>query len=170
MTSMHRVSALLALVLASAACDKPAPAEVRADGEEFSVRANWSAAVVPTGTATLQASITITEYFGSRLEAVVNVTGGAPNTSYQWRIYRFGDCSVNVAGTSNTSGNGIRLFATVESYPDLVTDATGAATLTRTIAGTFDPLGAYSVRVRPSQSATNWNGLSPIACGNLQGS
>ena len=165
---MRRASAFLPLVLTLAACDEPIPAEVRSDGEEFPVRATWSAAVLPIGSATVQASLSIDERSGSRLETVVNVTGGAPNTSYQWRIYRGGDCSVNVAGTSNTAGDGIRLFATVESYPDLVADATGAVTLTRTIAGTLDPLGAYSVRVRRSQSATNWNGLSPLACGNLQ--
>ena len=168
MTALRRVSALVSLVLTLAACDKPGPAEVRSDGEEFAPRENWSAAVAPIGSATLQASITITEYSGFHMEAVVNVTGGAPNATYQWRIYRGGNCSVNVAGTSNTAGNGLRLFATIESYPNLVTGATGTATMTRTIAGSLDPLGAYSVRIRASQSATDWNGLSPIACGNLQ--
>ena len=168
MIALRRVAAFLSLVLTLAACDKPGPAEVRSDGEEFAPRENWSAAVTPIGSATLRASITITEYPGFHMEAVVNVTGGAPNASYQWRIYRGGNCSVNVAATNATAGNGLFLFARIQPYPDLVADGTGAVTLTRAIAGSLDPLDAYSVRVRASQSATNWNGLSPIACGNLQ--
>lgn len=158
-------AALLAVALT--ACDTLGPASVRENGEEFPIRETWSAAVAPIGTATLQASLTLDEYFGSRMEAVITVTGAVPNATYQWRIYRGGDCSVNVAATNSTAGNGLFLFATVQSYPDIVVDATGAATVTRMIAGSLDSLGAYSVRVRPSQPATNWNGLSPIACGDL---
>ena len=168
MTAIRRVSAFLALVVTLGACDKASPAEVRSSSDEFPLRDTWNASVTPTGSGTVRATLTINERLGYRMEAVVSVTGGAPNASYQWRIYRGGNCSVNVAATNATSGNGLFLFATVQSYPDLVVDATGAATLTRTIAGTLDPQGAYSVRIRPSQSATNWNGLSPIACGNLQ--
>ena len=168
MTAIRTVSAFLSLAVALAACDEPAPAEVRSRGDEFPLRATWNAAVTPVGSATVQASLTINEYLGSHMEAVVNVTGAAPNASYQWRIYRGGDCSVNVAATSATAGNGLFLFATIQSYPDLVANGTGAATLTRTIAGHLDPLGAYSVRIRAAQTATNWNGLSPIACGNLR--
>ena len=168
MTAICKVSAFLALVLTLAACDKPGPAEVRTDGGEFGLRGNWSAAVTPVGSATIQASLTITEHLGNHMEAVVNVTGGAPNATYQWRIYRGGNCSVNVAATSNTAGDGLVLFATIQSYPDLVANASGAVTLTRTIAGALDPMGAYSVRVRAGQSGTNWNGVNPIACGNLQ--
>ena len=168
MTGIRGVVAFLSLIVALAACEGRSPAEVRRKAEEFPLRATWTAAVTPIGSATLQTSLTIREYFGSHMEAVVNVTGGAPNASYQWRIFRGGDCSVNVAATNATSGNGLFLFATIQSYPDLVTDATGAATLTRTIAGSLDPLGAYSVRIRPAQQATNWNGLTPVACGNLR--
>ncbi|HKS06819.1 MAG TPA: hypothetical protein VJR92_10935 [Gemmatimonadaceae bacterium] len=158
----------LSLAATFAACDNAGPAEVRDGAGDFEVRETWSAAVTPVGTATLQASVTVTEYFGSRMQAVVTVTGATPNAVYQWRMYRGGDCSVNVAATNSTAGNGLFLFATVPSYPDIVADATGAATITRSIAGSLDSLGAYSVRVRPSQSATNWNGLSPIACGDLE--
>ncbi len=168
MTAIRRISALLSLTAVLAACDKPTPAEVRSDGNEFPLRANWSAAATPVGSGTVRASLTIKEYLGSHMEAVVSITGGAPNASYQWRIYRGGDCSVNVAATNATSNNGIFLFATIQSYPDLVADGTGAATLTRAIAGSLDPLGAYSVRIRPTQAATNWNGLTPVACGNLR--
>jgi hypothetical protein len=168
MTSIRAVAAFLVLGLAFAACDEAGPAEVRDDAEEFPLRETWSSSVAPIGTATLQASVTINEYFGSRMVAVVNVTGAAPNAAYQWRMYRGGDCTVNVAATNGTSGDGLFLFATVQSYPDIVADATGAATVTREIAGSLDSLGAYSLRVRPSQAATNWNGLSPIACGDLE--
>jgi len=167
MTDIGRASAFLALVVTLAACDKAGPAEVRSSSDEFPLRDTWSATVNPIGTGTVRATVTINERAGYRMEAVVNVTGGAPNASYQWRIYRGGDCSVNVAATNATAGNGIFLFATTQSYPDLVANGSGVATTTRTIAGTLDPLGAYSVRIRPSQSATNWNGLSPVACGNL---
>ena len=168
MTAIRRVSAFLALAVTLGACDKAGPAEVRSTSDEFPLLETWSAPVNPTGSGTVRATLTINEYRGYRMEAVINVTGGAPNASYQWRIYRGGNCSVNVAATSATAGNGLFLFATVQSYPDLVVNGTGAATLTRTIAGTLDPQGAYSVRIRPSQTATNWNGLSPVACGNLQ--
>ncbi len=167
MTVIRRTSSFLLLVLALAACDKPGPTAVRSDAEEFAVRENWSAAVAPTGSATLQASVTITQHLGYHMEAVLNVTGGAPNATYQWRIFKGGNCSVNVAATSNTAGDGILIFATVQSYPDIVVNATGAATMTRAIAGSLDSLGAYSVRVRNSNASTNWNGLTPIACGNL---
>ena len=168
MTAIRRASALLPLIVALTACDQRSPAEVRTNAQEFPLRANWSAAVAPVGSGTVQASVTVNEYHGFRMEVTVNVTGGAPNARYQWRIFRGGDCSVNVAATSATAGNGLFLFATIQSYPDLVTDGTGAASLTRTIAGTLDPQRPYSIRIRPAQTATNWNGLSPVACGNLQ--
>ena len=168
MTGIRKVSALLSLAVTLAACDKAGPAEVRRDANEFPLRATWTATLTPVGTSTVAGSLAISEYGGSRLESVMSMTGGTPNASYQWRIYKGGDCSVNVAATSATAGNGLFLFATTQSYPNLVADGTGAATLERTIAGTLDPLGAYSVRIRPSQSATGWNGLSPIACGTLR--
>ena len=168
MTAIRRLSTFLSLAVTLAACDKAGPAEVRTKASEFPLRATWTATMTPVGTSTVQGSVTIKENFGSRLEAVVNMTGGVANASYQWRIYRGGDCSVNVAANSATSGNGLFLFATTQSYPDLVADGTGAASLTRVIAGSLDPLGAYSIRIRRSQTATAWNGLSPLACGTLR--
>jgi hypothetical protein len=168
MTAIRRVSALLSLAVTLAGCDKASPAEVRTNANEFPVRATWSAALTPVGSSTVTGTLAITEYVGSRLETVINITGAVSNASYQWRIYRGGDCSVNVAATSATSGNGLFLFATTQSYPDLVASGTGAASLEREIAGALDPLGAYSVRIRRTQTSTNWNGLSPVACGTLR--
>lgn len=168
MTAIRRVSALLSLAVTLAGCDKPSPAEVRTSATEFPLRAAWSATLTPVGTSTVQGSLAINEYVGSRIESVINITGATPNASYQWRIYRGGDCTVNVAATSATAGNGLFLFATTQSYPDLVASGTGTASLERAIAGSLDPLGAYSVRIRRAQTATGWNGLSPLACGTLR--
>ena len=168
MTAIFRASALLSLAVALAGCDKPGPAEVRRNANDYPLRASWSATLTPVGTSTVQGSLAINEYVGSRIESVINMTGVTPNASYQWRIYRGGDCTVNIAATNATSGNGLFLFATTQSYPDLVASGTGAATLERAIAGALDPLGAYSVRIRRSQTATGWNGLSPVACGTLR--
>jgi hypothetical protein len=149
------------------ACDGSSPAEVRTEAIEFQLRASWNAAVAPVGSASLAATVAIQEYLGSHLEATVNLTGTPANAVYQWRIFR-GDCSTMTVAANNTAATGLLLFATIESYPDLAADASGSATLVRTIVGALDSLTAYSVRLRPAQTATNWNGTNPIACGNLQ--
>jgi hypothetical protein len=101
------------------------------------------------------------------MDAVMTMTGGAPNATYQWRIFR-GDCATTAVAANNTAPTGLLLFATVQSYPDAVANAQGTVTINRTIAGALDSLNAYSIRFRPSNASTNWNGTSPIACGNLQ--
>ena len=60
------------------------------------------------------------------------------------------------------------LFATIQSYPNITADTSGVGAVAAAIAGNLDALTAYSVRLRPSQTATNWNGTDPIACGDLQ--
>ena len=147
-------------------CDLNSPAEVVNDPRDFPARANWTATLNPVGTAAVRGTLAIEEFLASRMEANASLTGGAASTAYQWRIFR-GDCSVTTAAAANTSATGLLLFATVQSYPDLTTSAAGAASLNRTIAGALDSLTAYSVRVRLAQAATNWNGTSPLACGNL---
>ena len=92
---------------------------------------------------------------------------GAPGKTYQWRIFR-GDCATDVAARTSTSATGLLIVATVQSYPDITTDNTGKGVATPTVAWTLDSLTAYSVRVRPSQTSTNWNGTNPVACGDLQ--
>jgi hypothetical protein len=165
MTRTRRATALLSLA-ALAGCSEGNPAEVRDDAPTFPVRASWSSSATPVGTGTVRATLAAKEYLGSRIETTLTLTG-APNTSYQWRIFR-GDCATTAVAANNTAPTGLLVFSTVQSYPDVTTNASGTATVTRTIAGSLDSLTAYSVRVRVAQSATNWNGTSPVACGNLQ--
>lgn len=163
----YRLTALLLLASAAACNDFGTTPEVRTDAAAFPVIANWQAAAAPIGTSPVRATLAIKQRAGFRMEVTFNLTG-APSASYQWRIFR-GDCSVNVAAANATSGpTGLLLFATVQSYPDAVASASGTVTVTPTVAGALDSLIAYSVRVRPAQAATAWNGLSPVACGNLQ--
>jgi hypothetical protein len=160
------VMLLAAAVAAVVGCDDPNPAEVRTSADAFPLASTWGATVSPVGTSTVRATLGVKQYLGFHMDATIAVTG-APNATYQWRIFK-GDCSVNVAATSNTANNGLVLFETIQSYPDVTTNASGAATMVRTVAGALDSLSAYSVRLRASQSATNWNGTSPIACGDLR--
>jgi hypothetical protein len=163
MTHVHRISALV-LLAALAGCEEN-PAEVRTDAESFPIRATWSASATPVSPSTVRATLAVKQYMGFRVEATVTVTG-APNASYQWRIYR-GDCAMTTAATT-AAASGLFIFATTQSYPDVTTNASGTGTATRLIAGSLDSLTAYSVRIRPSQTQTAWNGLSPAACGNMQ--
>ena len=162
MTHLTKVSTVL-LCIALAAC-KENPAEVRSTAQQFPLRSTWSASASPVGTSNVRATLSFKQYAGFRAEASVTITGAASST-YQWRIFR-GDCATTAVGTAQIPG--LFIFATTQSYPDATTNASGTGTVTRLIAGQLDSLLAYSVRVRPSQTATNWNGTSPIACGNLQ--
>ncbi len=166
---MHplRLQAPFLLVLAAfTACDNYYPVEVRSDAEQFPLRASWSASALPVGTAPARATLAVKQYLGFRMDASLQFTG-APNTSYQWRIFR-GNCATSVAAVNNTAPTGLVLFATLQSYPDLVANAAGTATVSTTVAGSLDSLTAYSVRVRVAQTATGWNGTSPVSCGDLQ--
>jgi hypothetical protein len=162
MTHLTRIATALAC-LALAACSEN-PAETRSVAEQFPLRSTWSASATPVGTSTVRATLSFKQYAGFRAEASVTITGAASST-YQWRIFR-GNCATTAVGTATTPG--LFIFATTQSYPDATTNASGTGTATRIIAGQIDSLTAYSVRVRASQTATNWNGTSPIACGNLQ--
>jgi hypothetical protein len=160
-----RLVSLLALSFAGAACNEN-PAEVRSNATQFPLRATWNASALPVGTSTVRATLSVKQYDGFRMDASLTVTGAAGAT-YQWRIFR-GDCATSVAATANTDPNGVLLFETIQSYPDVTTNSAGTATITRVVAGSLDSLTTYSVRLRAAQTATNWNGLSPISCGNLQ--
>jgi len=159
---------LILLLAGVAACDSVTGAETRNEANQYPVRANWSATAAPIGESTVAATLQVTEYLGSRMDVSVSLTGGAPNTAYQWRIFR-GDCTVNTPAPSNDSPHGLKLLSTVQSYPDVTTDATGAGTASQNgVSAAIDSLTAYSLRVRLGQASTNWNGTNPIACGNLQ--
>ena len=162
MTHLTRISATLAC-LALAACNEN-PAETVTGAGQFPLRATWSASATPVGTSTVRATLGFKQFAGFRAEASVTITGAA-NSGYQWRIFR-GDCATTTVGTAQAPG--LFIFATTQSYPDATTNASGTGTVTRLIAGQLDSLSKYSVRVRATQTATNWNGTSPIACGNLQ--
>lgn len=153
--------------IALAACNLTEPAEDRtgADAQQFPVQANWTAAATPVGTGPLRANLSIKQYLGFRMDATAQFTG-APNTTYQWRIFR-GDCATTAVAINNVAPTGLLGFATAQSFPDFVTDAAGSATLNRTIAGLLDSLKQYSVRARVF-AAGGWNGTNPVSCGNLQ--
>src|SRR5262245_39991484 len=157
--------AALLLLLALAACDTGMEAEVISSGEQFPLRANWTSAAAPIGSSTVRANVTIKEFLGSRMEVSTQLTGGAGTTAYQWRIFR-GNCAETAVAANNTSPTGLLVFATTASYPDVTTTG-GTGSVKPVIAGALDSLTAYSVRFRVAQTATNWNGTSPIACGNL---
>ena len=142
------------------------PAEVRNDADEFPVVANYSSSVAAIGTSGVTGTLTVKQFAGFRLELSLSVTA-PPSRTYQWRIFR-GDCATTVPATGNTDPNGLLVFATEQSYPDVATGTGTSAALTRLIAGSLDSAKTYSVRFRVSQSATNWNGTTPVACGNLQ--
>jgi len=107
------------------------------------------------------------------MDAGLTIAGTRDTIShtYQWRIFR-GDCATNVPAAaqdpSGPSPTGLLLFATIQSYPNITADTSGVGAVAAAIAGNLDALTAYSVRLRPSQTATNWNGTDPIACGDLQ--
>ena len=165
---MQRLSLLLLLAasVGLAACSMDNPAEVRSDAQEFPVTATWSAAAAPVSPSTVSGELTIQQRLGFRMDASFTITE-APGATYQWRIFR-GDCATNEPASNNTSATGLLLFATAQSYPDIVVGSTGTGSAASAIAGSLDSLTAYSVRVRLSQTSTNWNGTNPIACGDLQ--
>lgn len=165
---MRRVPSLLLLVAGSVAlagCPLDSPTEVRSSGQEFPVVATWTATAEPIAPATVAGTLTAEQHLGFRIHANFTVTGD-PSTTYQWRIFR-GDCTVDVPA-SDTVLDGLELFATAQSYPDVTVGSSGSASVAPAIAGELDSLTAYSVRIRLSATSTNWDGTNPIACGDLQ--
>ena len=164
---MHRTFPLLLLaIVAVAACNNANPAEVRSDGTTFPVVANWSATAAPISPATVGGALSVHQRLGYHEDVTFTVTG-PPNAAFQWRIFKQGDCSVNVAAINNNAATGLVLFSTTQAYPDITLDASGKATITTTIAGWLDSLTAYSVRIRPT-ATTSFNGVNPASCGNLK--
>jgi hypothetical protein len=156
---------ILAASVALAGCAMDSPTEVRDNGQEFPVTAKWSASAAPISPSTVAGTLSAEQHLGFRVNATFTITGD-PATTYQWRIFR-GDCTVNVP-QSTTAPDGLVLFATTQSYPDVTVSSSGTASVAPAIAGQLDSLTAYSVRIRKSVTSTNWSGTNPIACGNLQ--
>ena len=164
---MRRMKSLLSLASLAliGGCLDQNPTETRDDGKgPFPVIANWSATMAPIAPNTTQGTLAVKQQLSEHNDVTFTVTG-PPNASYQWRIFR-GDCQTTTAA-ANAQSPGLWVFATVQSYPDVVLDAQGNATVTRTIVGLLDSLTSYSIRIRPSQSSTNFSGTSPLACGTL---
>lgn len=164
MTKIHALLSLAGIAMLGACVDQN-PVEIRKDGDSFPAVATWTAAMSPVGTNTVRGNLTVKQSLGYHMTTTFTVTG-TPNAAYQWRIFR-GSCSETVAA-ANVRAPGLWVFATVQAYPDIVLDASGTATVSPAIAGTLDSLTAYSVRIRPSQASTTFNGTSPLACGDLQ--
>jgi hypothetical protein len=165
---MRRMKSLLSIASLAllGGCLDQNPTETRDDSNgPFPVVANWSAAMTPIAPNTVRGTLAVKQQLSQHNDVTFTVTGPA-NASYQWRIFR-GDCKTTTAAAT-VQASGLWPFATVQSYPDVVLNAQGTATVTRTIAGVLDSLTAYSIRVRPAQSSTNFNGTSPLACGDLQ--
>jgi hypothetical protein len=164
MSQRHTIR-LLVLGFALGACDEN-PAAVRSDASEFPIVANWSSTVAPIGTSGVSGTFSVKQFAGFRMDLELSMTAPT-NKTYQWRIFR-GDCATTATAANAQDPNGLLLFATIQSYPDVSTGSGTTASLTREIAGSLDSAMTYSVRFRLSQSATNWNGTTPVACGNLQ--
>ena len=156
---------VLVLAFALGACDEN-PAEVRNDASSFPLLANWSSTVTAVGTSGVTGTLTVKQFEGFRMELNLSITAPT-NRTYQWRIFR-GDCATTATAANNNDPNGLLLFSTIQAYPDVATGTGTTASLTREIAGSLDSARTYSIRFRTSQSATNWNGTTPVACGNLQ--
>ncbi len=171
---MKPLRLLLAAAAGIAACSEN-PAELRRQGEAFPVIATWTAAVRPVGSSAVTGSLSVQQHQGFRMDAALTLTDttstDTQSTRYQWRIFR-GDCATNTPAVNSPnapSPTGLLLFATVQSYPDVTVDyVSGTGSAAPVIAGNLDSLTAYSIRLRLFQTATNWNGMSPIACGDLQ--
>lgn len=166
---MHRTAPLLLLgmvCLGLAACNNTNPAEVRSDATSFPIVANWSATAAPIAPATVGGALSVHQRLGYHADVTFTVTG-PPNAAFQWRIFKQGDCSVNVAAINNTAATGLVLFSTTQAYPDITLDASGKATITTAIAGWLDSLTTYSVRIRAT-ATTSFNGVNPAACGTLK--
>jgi len=163
---LPRAAAFAALLSALAACHDTDPAEVVTATEPFPQTAAWNTAVAPVGTSPVRGTVSVKQFANFRMSATIALTG-APNTTYQWRVFR-DPCSQTAAAQFAYSATGLVLVSTNQSYTDVRTDASGNGTVTATISGSLDSLTKYSARIRPSQTSITWNGTSPIACGDLQ--
>ena len=146
-----RKSAMFCLVSGLAACVPSNDPVVVTDSPELEQRATWQATLAGTAAFPAVTGSTQIADFGPYFNATIAVSGASAASAYQWRIFP-GTCAA--PGTTQ--------FGPVQAYPNITTNASGAAELTRTIAGPLDLAGAYNVRV--STVATP---VRIVACGDL---
>ena len=148
---MKKIIAAVAL-LAIACAPENDPVTVTEPGD-LDVRATWQANVVgrpalPNARATVQL-----EDYGAYFNTNLSLTAANASSTYAWRIWP-GTCAAPV---------GTVQYGPVQAYPNITTNASGAASVTRTISGPLSLTGTYHVRVMPSNALTNI-----VACGDLQ--
>lgn len=166
---MHtRLLALAGVAAAAvlAGCQDSLPAEVVTSADTFAQTASWSGSVSAVSPSTVKGSSAVKQYQGFRMNVTMSITG-APNTTYQWRLFR-DPCTQTAVANPAWAPTGLQLISTNQSYPDIRTDANGAGSATATISGSLDSLNAYSARVRLGTSTVTWNGTAPVACGDLK--
>src|SRR5262245_20247013 len=130
----HRALRLAALALL-AACGSNDPVVVT-QTPVLPERAHWQATL--TGTAAFPAVRGTTEIkdYGPYFDLQIAVNSAAAATQYQWRLF---------PGTCATPGP--TFYGPSQAYPNLLTNATGTAQTSRTIAGPLSLTGTYNIRV-----------------------
>ena len=146
-----RKTAMFWMLAGLAACVPENDPVVVTDSPDLEQRAAWQATLAGTAAFPAVAGSAQIADFGPYFDATLSFSGASPTTAYQWRIF---------PGTCATPG--ATQFGPVQAYPNVTTNASGAAQLTRTISGPLDLAGAYNVRV--STVATP---VRIVACGNL---
>src|SRR5262245_51101752 len=148
---IYRAAMMFAALALVAACESNDPVVVTRS-PVLPERAHWQATL--TGTAAFPAVRGATEIkdFGPYFDLQISVNSAAATTQYQWRLF---------PGTCTTPG--ATFYGPVQAYPNLLTNATGAAQQSRTIVGPLNLTGAYNIRV-----STTTTPVSIVACGNLQ--
>jgi hypothetical protein len=144
---------IVAVALAVCACTPENEAFTVTEPGDIDQRATWQANVVgrpalPNARGTVQ----LADY-GAYFNANLSLTSANPSSTYAWRIWP-GTCAAPV---------GTVQYGPVQAYPNVTTNSSGAASVTRTISGPLNLSGTYHVRVMPSNALTNI-----VACGDLQ--
>ena len=142
MKKIHLLLSAAGLV-ALVGCLDQNPTETRTDANAFPAVAKWSAAMAPVAPSTVNGTLAGTQTLGFHMNVTFTING-APGATYQWRIFR-GNCATTTAA-ANVREAGLWLFATTQSYPDAILDATGKATITRDIAGALEAFERALVR------------------------
>jgi hypothetical protein len=157
---MHRRIWVLTLLAMTgvAACDLTDVDEVvRTQAQQYPLQATWTASLTPLpGVAGAQVSgnLTMGDY-KTYYDGQIALSGGLPNTTYNWRIY-LGTCDA----TTTTIAGG-----TTGAFPALVTNAAGAASATRQFPSfmSLRQVQSYNVRILTGTALA-----TTIACGALQ--